>query len=245
MEFGDIDIYAEYTGTACMVQLAHMFQQGMDNNESYDKVKEEDDSSGFIWLNPRWNNNTYALASWPEFVETHGLRTLSDLASLYREKDGKVKTFVSLEFATRSDGLPALERHYNFEVHPDYLITESVVIPWEILEKRQCEVAVVFGTDPQAAKYGWHLYLDDKHFFPPYDLTPYIRKEVLDKYPEIADILNELVATFPGGGGLATLEIVAEGQKAWQELNAKVDIDRIKAEKVAHEYLVEHGLVKG
>ena len=80
--------------------------------------------------------------------------------------------------------------------------------------------------------------------FPPYDLTPYVRAEVLDKYPEIADILNELVATFPGGGGLAAPAVVAQGQTVWQSLNAKVDIEQMEPDEVAHEYLVKYGLVK-
>ncbi len=112
------------------------------------------------------------------------------------------------------------------------------------LENRQCEVAMVFGTDPIIDKYGWHVYLDDKAFFPPYDLTPYVRAEVLDKYPEIAGILNELVATFPGGGELASSEIVAEGQKVWQALNASVGINKMEPDEVAHEYLVNNGLIK-
>ncbi len=251
MEFGDIDIYAEYTGTAWMVHFAQKYKPGTDNNEVYRLVqKKEEEDNGFIWLNPMWNNNTFALASWPEFVEEHGLKTLSDLASLYREKKGAIKTYVGLEFATRPDGLPALENHYNFEVAPLYIVTEPVIAPKQSLEKRLSDVAIVFGTDPEVAKYGWHVYVDDKSFFPPYDLTPYVRKEVLDRYPEIADILNELVATFPGGGEPATPEIVAEGQKVWQELNAKVDIKkdgkkRMEPDEVAREYLVEHGLVKG
>jgi osmoprotectant transport system permease protein len=114
----------------------------------------------------------------------------------------------------------------------------------EGLEKHMCDVAVVFGTDAEVAEYGWHIYTDDKAFFPPYDLTPYVRKEVLDRYPEIAVILNELVANFPGGGQPATLEIVAECQKVWQELNAKVSIAGMEPDEVAHEYLVEHGLVE-
>jgi len=52
------------------------------------------------------------------------------------------------------------------------------------------------------------------------------------------------VATFPGGGEPATPEIVAEGQKVWQELNAKVTIDGMEPDEVAHEYLVKNGLVK-
>ncbi|GAI51086.1 unnamed protein product, partial [marine sediment metagenome] len=57
--------------------------------------------------------------------------------------------------------------------------------------------------------------------------------------------LNELVTTFPGGGEPATTEMVAECQKVWQELNAKVSVYNMEPDEVAHEYLIEHGLVKG
>ncbi|MBA7571854.1 Osmoprotectant-binding protein OsmX [subsurface metagenome] len=245
MEFSDVDICAEYTGTAWMVHLARMYQPGMDNNEVYNKVKEEDEGNGFVWLDPMWNDNTYALASWSEFVEEHGLGTLSELAALYREKGGEVKTFIGSEFATRPDGLSALEKCYDFKVAEACLITEPPGGSLRTLAEHKCDVAMVFGTDADVAEHSWHVYVDDKSFFPPYDLTPYVRQEVLDKYPEIADILNELVATFPGGGGPATPEIVAQCQKVWQELNAKVIIDGMKADKVAREYLIEHGLIKG
>jgi len=244
MEFGDIDIVAEYTGTGWMVHLLHQYEPGTDNNELYRVLKDEDEGNGLIWLNPVWNNNTYALASWPEFVEEHELATLSDLAALYREKEGAIRIFVGWEFAMRPDDLPALERHYDFKVAEPFLMTEPPGASQRSLAEHKVDVAMVFGTDAAIAEYGWHVYMDDKDFFPPYDLTPYVRQEVLDNYPEIADILNELVATFPGGGEDATLEIVAEGQEVWQELNAKVDIDGMKAHQVACDYLVAHGLIK-
>ncbi len=244
MEAGDIDICAEYSGTAWIVNLVHEREVGIDNNELYRLVKEEDEGKGFIWLNPIWNNNTFALASWPEFVEKHGLKTLSDLASLYREKKGEIKTHVGAGFPKRPDGLPALESYYDFKVAEPFLLTELKGAPQEILRKRQAEVAIAFGTDGEVSRYGWHLYVDDKAFFPTYDLAPYVRKGVLDKYPEIANILNELVSTFPGGGEPATAGIVARCQKVWQELNAKVSIDEMEPDEVAYEYLVEHGLIK-
>lgn len=244
MEAGDIDICADYTGTAWMVHLEHEYEPGVDNNKLYRLVKEEEESKGFIWLNPIWNNNTYALASWPEFVEEHNVEALSDLAALYREEEGKITMFVTVEFSTRPDGLPALERHYDFEVDEGYIMTGAAGMSLIGLEQRECDVGMVFGTDAKIAEHGWHVYMDDKAFFPPYDLTPYVRKEVVDKYPQIADVLNELVETFPGGGDPATPETVAECQKSWQELNAKVDIDRMEADKVAHEYLVKHGLIQ-
>ena len=245
MEAGDIDICAEYTGTAWMVHLGHEYEPGTDNNELYLLVKEEDVDKGFIWLNPIWNSNTYALASWRDFVEDHGLETLSNLASLYREKEGEIITSIGKEFSERPDGLPALEMHYNFTIADPYLkVTTPPVYSLQDLEDYKCDVAMVFGTDAAIAEHDWHLYIDDEAFSPPYDLTPYVRSEVLDEYPEIADILNELVATFPGGGQPATLETVAECQEDWQELNAKIDIDNMEADAVAHEYLVTNGLIE-
>ncbi len=244
MKAGDIDICAEYTGTAWMVHLGHAYEPGVNNNQLYQLVKEEEEGKGFVWLNPIWNNNTYALASWAEFAEEHDVETLSDLAALYQEEGEKIKTFIDFEFSTRPDGLPALEEFYGFRVDGASLMTGTPGASLTGLENRKCDVAMAFGTDAIIAKYSWHVYLDDKAFFPPYDLTPYVRAEVLDRYPEIADILNELVATFPGGGELATPEIVAEGQTVWQTLNAKVDINKMEPDEVAHEYLVAHGLIK-
>jgi len=244
MESGDIDICADYTGTAWMVHLGHEYTPGIDNNKLYTMVKEEEAGKGFAWLDPMWNNNTYAMACWSEFAEKNNLTTLSDLAALYRASDGKINTFIDFEYSTRPDGLPALEKYYNFEVSEETLKTGAPGTSLLALEQRQTDVIMVFGTDPLIAKHGWHVFPDDRSFFPPYDLTPYVREEVLDMYPEIEDILNTLVATFPGGGKTATPAIVAEGQRVWQELNARVDIDKLEPDEMAREYLLSHGLVK-
>ena len=244
MEADEVDICADYTGTGWIIHLGHEFEQGTDNNELYDLVKDEDEGNGFIWLNPMWNGNTYALASWPEFVGEHELQTLSDLAALYRENDGKIKTFVGLEFSTRLDGLPALEELYDFEIDEGFLMTDHPEASLVALENHEVDVAMVFGTDAAIFEHGWHVYVEDVPFFPPYDLTPYVRAEVLDEYPEIQVILNELVATFPGGGEPATAETISECQQVWQELNAKVDIEKMEPHEVAREYLLQHGLIR-
>ena len=244
MEAGDIDICADYTGTAWMVHLGHVYEPGVDNNELYDLVKDGEEGEGFVWLDPIWNNNTYVLVSWPEFVEEHDAESLSDLAALYQAGEVEVITFVGFEFSTRPDGLPALQEFYDFEVDEASLMTGAPGASLLGLENYQCDVAMAFGTDAIIAKYSWHAYLDDLSFFPPYDLAPYVSQDILDEYPEIEGILNELVATFPGGGGLATPEIVAQGQAVWQALNAKVDIDMMEPEDVAHDYLVEQGLIE-
>jgi len=244
MEAGDIDISADYTGTAWMVHLGNAYEPGVDNNELYQMVKEEEKDEGFIWLDPMWNNNTYAFAAWPEFAQENNLTTLSDLATLYEAGDVTFEMFLDFEFSTRPDGLPGLEEHYGFKVPEDSLKTAAPGASLLALENKQTDISMVFGTDSLIAKLGWYIFQDDKAFFPPYDLTPYVRAEVLDKYPEIEDILNEMVATFPGGGKSATPAIVGQGQMAWQELNARVDIDKLEPDEAAREYLLEHGLVK-
>jgi len=243
MEAGDIDISADYTGTAWMTHLGHEYTPGMNNNEVYEKVKAEDAGNGFTWLDPIWNNNTYVLVSWPEFVQEQGLTSISDLAALYNSGTSDVITFVGFEFSTRPDGLPALEEHYGFSVPEDSLKTGAPGASLLGLENRECDVAMAFGTDAVIAKNNWHVYQDDKAFWPPYDLTPYISTETLGKYPEIEDIINKLVATFPGGGEDATPALVAEGQKVWQELNAMVDNDKMEPDEVARQYLIDNGLI--
>jgi osmoprotectant transport system substrate-binding protein len=245
MKDGNIDICADYTGTAWMVYLGRDYEPGTDNNELYHHVKQEDFYNGLVWFTPIWNNNTYALASWTSFAVQHNITTLSDLASLYREQDGNIGTSVGLEFSTRIDGLPGLEKHYNFKVAEASLIIKATAgASLQDLKERECDVAMVFGTDAMIAEHSWHVYVDDRCFFPPYDLAPYGRKEIIDEYSEIPRILNELVETFPGGGKPSTPEIIIKCRRVWQELNARVDIDKMEAYRVAHEYLVKHGLVK-
>ncbi|MDY6954226.1 MAG: glycine betaine ABC transporter substrate-binding protein, partial [Thermodesulfobacteriota bacterium] len=217
---------------------------GTDNNQLYRLVKEKEKGNQFIWLHPTWNNNTYAMASWPAFAMKHQVATLSDLAGLYKKKDGRIETFVNFEFSIRPDGLSALEKFYGFEVAKKTLKAGTPGASLIALREHKTEIAMVFGTDASIAKHGWHVFRDDGSFFPPYDLTPYVRKDVLDKYPEMADIINELVATFPGGGKPASPVIVAECQGVWRQLNAKVDIERMEPGEVAEKYLIEEGLIK-
>ena len=64
--------------------------------------------------------------------------------------------------------------------------------------------------------------VDDRNFWPPYNLAPVIRNEVLEENPKIAEILNNISSTLD-------METVTG-------LNAKVDVDGQEYEAVAKEY---------
>ncbi len=156
-----------------------------------------------------------------------------------------IKMYVGFEFSTRPDGLPALEQTYDFNVEEGCLMTGAPGASLLGLENHQCDVAMAFGTDAAISENGWHVYSDDKSFWPPYDLAPNVRGDVLDQYPELEDILNELVATFPGGGQDATAQIISDCQSVWQGLNAEVDIDKLEPDEVAQSYLEDKELLTG
>ena len=64
--------------------------------------------------------------------------------------------------------------------------------------------------------------VDDRNFWPPYNLAPVIRNEVLEVNPDIAEILNNISSTLD--------------TETMTNLNAKVDVDGQEYEAVAKEY---------
>ncbi len=71
---------------------------------------------------------------------------------------------------------------------------------------------------------------DDKSLWPPYQVAPVIRQDVLEKYPEIATILDPLAPLLD--------------DTTMANLNWEVDgPDKKEPEEVAHEFLHEHGLI--
>jgi len=245
METKNIDVCMEYTGTAWMVHLARAYTP-IGHEELYYMTKAVDAANKLVWLQPIWNHNSYALAVWSDFAKKNNIETLSDLATFCNKKNGKVKTFIDFEFSQRPDGWPALQKMYNFTVASDYLKTAAPGASLIALAKHNVDVGMVFATDASIAKYGWVVLRDNKHFFPPYDLTPIVRAEVLEKYPEVGIALNDLVSAFSNASGVPyTTEKLANAQRIWQWLNGKVDIEKKDAAEAAHDFLVEHNLIKG
>ena len=243
METGDIDVCMEYTGTAWMAHLGHKYVP-TNHEDIYYMVKAADVANKLVWLQPMWNNNTFALAVWADFAKKNNVKTLSDLATFCKQEKGKVKTFIDFEFSQRPDGWPALQKFYNFEVDPEFLESAAPGDSLIALGKHKTDVAMVFATDASIAKYGWVVLKDDKNFFPPYDLTPVVRAEILEKYPEVGVILNELVAAFADASGVPfTTEKLSNAQRIWQYLNGKVDIENKDAAEAARDFLIEHNLV--
>ena len=234
MENGSLDLCMDYTGTQWLSYTGHEFQ-GESPEEMYEKTKLSDAERGLIWLDPIWCNNTYAIAVTRDFSESNDITTLSDFADYVREHEGDVPFASDFEFYSRPDGILGLQMHYGFAFKPDQVTTVLPGLTFEYLAQGRSVAAMVFGTDAAVVKNDWVVLQDDKNFWPPYDLAPYVRKEVLDANPELEDVLNELVGAFPDDPAGARAEMTA--------LNARVDVDLMEPEEAAEEWLKEKGLI--
>lgn len=83
-----------------------------------------------------------------------------------------------------------------------------------------------YTTDAQLSSDEFVLLEDDKQLWPPYNIIPVIRQEIIDQYPEVAEIINAISAKLD----TATMT----------ELNAKVDIDKEEYDDVAEDFYEEN-----
>lgn len=227
LENGQVDVYWEYTGTG--LGVFNKITDKFDSAEAaYKRIKEVDAAKGIVWLNMSAVNNTYAFAMNADQAQKMGIVTMSDLAKAV--KGGAKVTFASnAEFYARPDGLPGWQQAYGFEFDRDNVKRMDTGLVYTALKERQVDTGVVFATDGRIPAFKFVVLKDDKHYAAPYNLTPVVRKEILDKNPKIADALNALSAKL--------------NDDNMARLNASVDVDKKTVEDAAHDFLKANGLV--
>lgn len=219
---GDIDMYADYTGTVFMNIMKE--ESISDVDEVYNRVKDNLDKEYDIKvLDPIGFNNTYTLAMEEDIAKEYGIETYSDLA----KHSDKLVFSPTLAFQNRDDGLPGLQKYYNM----DFKEVKSMDggLRYQALQRGDAQVIDAFSTDGLLKKFNLKVLEDDKSFFPPYYAIPLVREDLIEKYPETEEILNKL------SGLISEEEMI--------ELNYKVDEEGQSPEIVAHDYLVEKNLI--
>lgn len=223
LDRGDLDLYAEYTGTALTVQLK---EAPLTNSDAvYQKVKQEYEAKKQLtWLKPFGFNNTYTLAMTKSEAEKYGIKTFSDLVKYAP----KLTLVCEAEFLERPDGYKGLQTAYglNFKTAKSM----DAGLTYSAVQTGKADVNDAFATDGRIAAFNLLALTDDKNFFPPYYAAPVVRDATLKKHPEIADVLNLL------DGKLST--------ETMQQLNAKVDVDKKDPHDVASAWLKAQGLIK-
>lgn len=224
LESNEIDLYPEYTGTGLLTVLKQPVNS--DPQAVYDTVaKMYLDTYNLVWLEPSQMNNTQALAMTQEGSEKFGIKTISDMAA----KASELVMAGPPEFQEREDGLPGVKKVYGDFTLKEYKAVDPG-LRYQALVDGQADVVVAFGTDGEIAAYNLVLLQDDKGLFPPYQVAPVVRKDVLDANPKIRDVLNSVTTTL-------TNEVM-------QKLNYAVSGEQREPADVAREFLQQQGLIK-
>jgi osmoprotectant transport system substrate-binding protein len=230
LEVGDVDLYWEYTGTSWIT-----FQQETepipDEQAQYDAVKKADEERfGISWLDYSPVNDKYALATTREFADKHGLRTMSDMVALLNQ-DPSLGTFcMESEFISRQDGMVGAEQTYGFDVPDGDIKTFGVGAIYAALAGgRTCNFGEVFTTDGRILTLDLAVLEDDKKTFPQYNAAVTMRTEFLDRYPQLADVLEPVSAKLNN-------DVILE-------LSVRIDGEGVDPAVVARDWLVEQGFV--
>ena len=230
LENGQIDLYYEYTGTAYTIYYKQNDKSIMtDRFKCYNWVKNADAKKGLIWLDPVRFNNTYTLLMRKKQAEKLGIKSISDLSRYINKNSKKLVIGVGAEFWERPDGFKPLMKLYGFTIPYSNLIKMDDGLVYKALKDKQVDVSMGFATDGRISSFGFVVLKDDKAYFPVYNPAPVVRKSVLEKYPEIKNILK------PVSEKLTTKEM--------QRLNSLVDIDHREISEVALEWLKSQGII--
>ena len=213
---GKIAGYVEYTGTSFTTILK---EKPISDPESvYKKVKEYyDQKLKLAVMKPLGFENTFAMIIRGEDAKKWQIKSLSE-AGKYSPQ---MKAGFGYEFLERADGYPGLSKTYNLKFAN--IKQMELGLMYQALKEKQVDFIAASSTDGLIPVLNLVILEDDKKYFPPYQAIPIFNQEILRKYPELTDTINQL------GGKISTTAI--------QKMNYQVDNQSQPVEKVVSEWL--------
>jgi osmoprotectant transport system substrate-binding protein len=183
---GKIDLYPEYTGTALTAVLNAPPQN--DPSTVFQKVQAEYRARFNVeTLPPLGFNNTFAMVVRGDDAEKLHLQNISDIQPLAP----KWRAGFGYEFMERPDGYRGWVAAYGLHFSSEPKILDLGLL-YRALAARQVDIVAGNSTDGVIAALGMVVLQDDRHYFPPYEAVPLVRRPTLDKHPEVGMALGQL-----------------------------------------------------
>lgn len=226
---GDIHIYYEYTGTVLMTQMEQ--DAIYEPEEAYQTVKDWDlETNDIVWLEKAPANNTDIMLARPGFNEEYGVTKISELVELIEEGlEPKLKVALRDEWYERADGFGRFTETYGLDEDKLNISFIGMGLEYDALRTGEVDISFGFATDGRIAAFDLDVIEDDGGSFAVYNPAPTIRKDILETYPELEDIINQVTV-------LLTNEQL-------RELTQGVDVDGNSTDAVARNFLVENGFI--
>jgi osmoprotectant transport system substrate-binding protein len=180
-------------------------------------------------------DNSFVLLTDPEWQQTTGVDTLSDLAAHVNAGKTDFTVAVGEDFFTRTDGWNGLTDHYGFKSDQlaaleTNLAVVSTGLTYELFRRGEATLLMGFRTDPQIPMLGLEPLEDDRDFFPPYNAVPLAFEPTVEG---VAGMESSLDRLGPAVGGLERI----------RALNRRIVVEDASPRTVAREFLESRGLV--
>jgi osmoprotectant transport system substrate-binding protein len=219
---GDVDLYVEYTGTALTAVLGEN-PQG-DSDAVYQRVKEEYARRfAFAVTEPLGFANSFAMAVRGEDARNQHLVTMSDLEPVAP----RWRVGVGYEFLERPDGYRGWTERYGLKFSKEPSVLDLGLL-YRALAEKKVDIVAGNSTDGLIDALGFVPLRDDRHYFPPYDAVPVVRRTALEKFPQLRAALSDLAGKI--------------SEDEMRHLNRQVDADQRDVATVVQEFRVKKGL---
>ncbi|GLX66163.1 choline-binding protein [Paenibacillus glycanilyticus] len=208
-----LDNYFPFERTNDRASILKQAQEGFDKHY------------GLKWFDSYGFENTYAFTVRKELAEKEKLQQISDVAG----KAQSMRLGVDTTWLEREgDGYADFQKVYGISFGKVFPM--EVALVYNAVATNKMDIVVAYSTDARLKQYELVTLKDDKHFFPPYDASPVIRKEVLEAHPELQEVIDLLIGKLDA--------------KTMIDLNYEVDVNKRNEKKVAEDYLKQIGLLK-
>lgn len=193
---GDIDTYVEYTGTA-LAEVLHDSRRA-DAPGVFAAVRDAYAAADLEWMRPLGFEDAFAAVVRGDDAARLHLATVSDVAA----HAAKLVAGVPVGFSDRADGWPAFLRAYGLQFARVRSLDpaaryDALTVYDAFGSGASVDLVIGNATDGEIAHRKLTVLDDDKHFFPPYEAVPVVRRETLRRHPELVDVLNRLGGTLP------------------------------------------------
>lgn len=226
---GDVDVVPEYVGGIVNFLNgkangadAEPFTAG-DGQELADQGGDLLDEAGITLLDISPATDTNAFFVTQEYSESEGVTTLSDLEGT------SVVLAAAPDCKGRLDCEGGLSDEYGIDITKVLALGYASDQTYQSVLKGESQLGETSTTDGTLESQGLVVLEDDKQIQPAQNLVPAVSTEFLEAHPDVADVLNPLMAA------LTTEKLT--------ELNGRMAVDREKAADVAHDFLTEAGLL--
>ncbi|HEY4677535.1 MAG TPA: glycine betaine ABC transporter substrate-binding protein [Candidatus Angelobacter sp.] len=183
---GRIDMYVEYTGTALVAILKE--KPVSDHAAVYNTVKDLYSRRFGLQVFPSLGfDNTFAMVMRGNDARRLHLKTLSAAAAI----SSQLRLGVGYEFIERPDGYKGLAARYGFKFAEAPRVMDLGLL-YRALQNNQVDMVAGSNTDGLIAALDLVVLEDDRHYFPPYDALPIVRRAMLERHPEVATALEKL-----------------------------------------------------